>query len=192
MRSGWFYPHVGRTEYRIDQRLRQTAEHFRQQTWKIGEQNRDDETRIGNTDRFRTGRFGCDPGLGDGSLVRRVLAGDSRAYAGLVERYRDTLIRYATRMLGNPADAEEALQDSFVRAYRSLAGCTDPDRFGAWLYGILVNRCRTYGARQRSGIRGLQPPAIPYTHLPPANHAPDLNAVPAGSVRALPELLEMP
>ncbi len=84
----------------------------------------------------------------DGSLVRRVLAGDSGAYAGLVERYRDRLGRYATRMLGNPADAEEALQDSFIRGYRSLARCTNPDRFGAWLYGILVNRCRTYGARQ--------------------------------------------
>ena len=84
----------------------------------------------------------------DGLLVRRVLAGDSEAYAGLVERYRDRLGRYATRMLGNPADAEEALQDSFVRGYRSLARCTDPDRFGAWMFGILVNRCRTYGARQ--------------------------------------------
>jgi RNA polymerase sigma-70 factor (ECF subfamily) len=84
----------------------------------------------------------------DGLLVRQVLAGESEAYAGLVERYRDRLGRYATRMLGNPADAEEALQDSFVRGYRSLARCTDPERFGAWLFGILVNRCRTYGARQ--------------------------------------------
>ncbi len=84
----------------------------------------------------------------DGLLVRRVLAGESEAYAGLVERYRDRLGRYATRMLGNPADAEEALQDSFVRGYRSLARCTDPERFGAWMFGILVNRCRTYGARQ--------------------------------------------
>ncbi len=84
----------------------------------------------------------------DGPLVRRVLAGDSSAYAGLVERYRDRLGRYATRMLGNAADAEEALQDAFVRGYRSLHRCNDPERFGAWMFGILVNRCRTYGARQ--------------------------------------------
>lgn len=87
-------------------------------------------------------------GDGDGHLVRRVLAGESRAYAGLVERYRDRLGRYAMRMLGDAADAEEALQDTFVRGYRSLARCTDPDRFGAWLFGILVNRCRTYGAQR--------------------------------------------
>jgi RNA polymerase sigma-70 factor (ECF subfamily) len=87
-------------------------------------------------------------GESDGALVRRVLAGDSRAYAGLVTRYRDRLGRYAMRMLGNEADAEEALQDTFVRGYRSLARCTDPERFGAWMFGILVNRCRTKGAQR--------------------------------------------
>ena len=45
------------------------------------------------------------------------------------------------------SDAEEALQDAFVRAYRSLARCRDDARFGAWLFGILVNRCRTAGRR---------------------------------------------
>jgi RNA polymerase sigma-70 factor (ECF subfamily) len=52
------------------------------------------------------------------------------------------------RMLGNSADAEDALQETFVRGYRSLARCTDPNRFGAWLFGILVNRCRTIGGQR--------------------------------------------
>lgn len=86
-------------------------------------------------------------GVSDGELVRRVLAGDTAAYAGLVARYRDRLGRYAVHMLGDREDAEEALQDAFVRGYRSLARCDAPERFGAWLYGILVNRCRTAGAR---------------------------------------------
>lgn len=84
----------------------------------------------------------------DADCVRRVLAGDSAAFAGLVTRYRDRLGRYAVRMLGNRADAEDALQETFVRAYRSLGRCTDPDRFGAWVFGILVNRCRTIGAQR--------------------------------------------
>ncbi|MGD8727657.1 MAG: RNA polymerase sigma factor [Gemmatimonadales bacterium] len=87
-------------------------------------------------------------GESDGALVVRVLEGDTDAFAGLVARYRDRLGRYAVRMLGNTADAEEALQDAFVRAYRSLARCTDPERFGAWLFGILVNRCRTVGGQR--------------------------------------------
>src|ERR1043165_8888496 len=65
----------------------------------------------------------------------------------LVARYRDRLGRYALHMLGSREDAEEALQDSFVRAYRSLARCDDPEKFGAWLFRILLNRCRTSGAR---------------------------------------------
>lgn len=83
----------------------------------------------------------------DGQLVRRVLAGERQVYALLVERYRDRLGRYAVRMLGNQADAEDALQDTFVRGYRSLARC-DPGGFGGWLFGILVNRCRTYAAQR--------------------------------------------
>jgi len=90
----------------------------------------------------------------DADLVRRVLAGDAEAYAGLVARYRDRLGRYAFRMLGNVADAEEAVQDAFVRGYRSLGRCTDAERFGPWLFGILVNRCRTIGG-QRARRHGV-------------------------------------
>ncbi len=70
------------------------------------------------------------------------------AYTELVVRYRARFGRYALHMLGNREDAEEALQDAFTRAYRSLARCEDPERFGAWLFRILVNRCRTAGARR--------------------------------------------
>ena len=87
-------------------------------------------------------------GSGDAAIVQRVLAGDVDAFATLVERYRDRCGRYAMRMLGNREDAEEVLQDAFVRAYRSLGRCEDPDRFGACLFRILVNRCRTEGARR--------------------------------------------
>src|SRR3954464_7225999 len=84
----------------------------------------------------------------DAALVSRVLHGEVNAYAILVQRYRDRYARYAFHMLGNREDAEEALQDAFTRAYRSLARCEDPERFGAWLFRILVNRCRTMGARR--------------------------------------------
>lgn len=83
----------------------------------------------------------------DQSLIARVLGGDRDSFARLVERYRDRLGRYAVRMLGNQADAEDALQDTFVRAYRSLVNCK-PEGFGPWVYGILVNRCRTYASRR--------------------------------------------
>ena len=80
-------------------------------------------------------------------IVRRVRDGDTAAFAVLVARYRDRLGRYAVHMLGDRGDAEEALQDAFVRAHRSLARCREDGQFGPWLFGILVNRCRTAGRR---------------------------------------------
>lgn len=84
----------------------------------------------------------------DAAIVGRVLRGNAEAFRELVERYRDQYARYALHMLGNREDAEEALQDAFTRAYRALPRCEDPERFGAWLFRILVNRCRTAGTRR--------------------------------------------
>jgi RNA polymerase sigma-70 factor (ECF subfamily) len=89
---------------------------------------------------------------GDAALVSRVLAGEKEAYGILMDRYRDRFCRYATHLLGDRSEAEDALQETFVRGYRFLAQCQDRDRFGAWLFRILVNRCRTaHGSRRRSG-----------------------------------------
>ena len=86
--------------------------------------------------------------------MRRVLDGDSDAFAGLVARHRARGLRFAAAMLGDVADAEETLQDAFVRAYRGLRSCREPDRFGTWFLRILMNRCRTRGAwrRRRAGL----------------------------------------
>jgi RNA polymerase sigma-70 factor, ECF subfamily len=84
----------------------------------------------------------------DAELVRRVRQGDLDAYGPLMTRYRLRFGRYAYHLLGNESDAEEALQDAFTLAYRSLDRCRHPERFAAWLFRILVNRCRTVGARR--------------------------------------------
>lgn len=84
----------------------------------------------------------------DAVVIANVRAGDSSAFAVIVARYRTQFGRYAVRMLGNREDAEEALQDAFVRAFRSLETCEDPAKFGSWFFRILANRCRTAGARR--------------------------------------------
>src|ERR671915_1574952 len=84
----------------------------------------------------------------DAELVERVRQGDQEAYAPLMVRYRLRFGRYAFHLLGNENDAEEALQDAFFLAYRSIDRCREPDRFGAWLFRILVNRCRTAAVRR--------------------------------------------
>jgi RNA polymerase sigma-70 factor (ECF subfamily) len=103
---------------------------------------------------------GLSPGTpeSDAVLVAGTLAGDLEAYATLMARYRNSLGRYAWHMLGNREDAEEALQDGFVRAYRALTTCRDPQRFGAWLFRIVVNRCRTMRRRRRPDDRAAMLP----------------------------------
>lgn len=84
----------------------------------------------------------------DAELIATVLGGEVDAYAVLVRRYRDVCFRFALRQLGNRDDAEDALQEALVRAFRGLASCRERDRFGAWLYTIVVNECRTRATRR--------------------------------------------
>jgi RNA polymerase sigma-70 factor (ECF subfamily) len=85
----------------------------------------------------------------DAEVAARVRGGDIEAFAVLVDRHHARLVRHAWHMLGNLADAEEVVQDSFVRAFQALGRYDERDQFGAWLTRILVNRCRTAVARRR-------------------------------------------
>lgn len=91
--------------------------------------------------------------VSDSELVRRVLDGDTPAYALLVNRYRERYVRFAAHMLGSADDAEEVVQDTFVRAYAALGRYEEREQFRAWLFRILVNRCRTAGGRLRRRAR---------------------------------------
>lgn len=88
-------------------------------------------------------------GRSDSELIAAVLAGEIDAFSGLVTRYQDTCVRFAVRMLGSRVDADDALQSAFMRAFRNLRSCRDPERFGGWLYQIVINECKTYATRQR-------------------------------------------
>jgi RNA polymerase sigma-70 factor, ECF subfamily len=79
----------------------------------------------------------------DAALVQRVLEGDVGAYAALLDRHAPVCLRYATRMLGNREDAEDAAQEAFVRAYAALGRYEGRTAFRTWLFAILINRCRT-------------------------------------------------
>src|SRR5688572_25356745 len=85
----------------------------------------------------------------DATLVRRVLEGDTAAFTTLVDRHAAACTRFAIRMLGNREDAEDAVQESFLRAYRSLARYEERQAFRTWLFQILVNRCRTAAVRRQ-------------------------------------------
>lgn len=87
-------------------------------------------------------------GPSDAELVLASRRGETEAFAQLVRRHRDRHARFAARMLGDTDDAEDVLQSVFMRAYRHLDRCDDPERFGAWLHRIVVNECRTFATRR--------------------------------------------
>jgi RNA polymerase sigma-70 factor (ECF subfamily) len=82
-------------------------------------------------------------------LVRAARSGDVRAFAALVDAYYARCLRFALHMLANRSDAEEAVQDTFVRVHRALPTYEEREAFEPWLFRILANRCRTAGARER-------------------------------------------
>src|SRR5690349_24858024 len=77
--------------------------------------------------------------LTDAAIVAKARSGDSDAYRVLVERHSRALFRLAFRMTGNESDAEDVVQESFLRAYRQLGKFDERASFGTWLYRIAVN-----------------------------------------------------
>ena len=84
----------------------------------------------------------------DKEVVATVLAGDRQCFALLVQRYYHPLLHLATRRLGNSDIAEDAVQDAFICAFRSLHTYKPKFRFRTWLWTILLNQCRRHGTRR--------------------------------------------
>src|ERR1700681_63992 len=74
-----------------------------------------------------------------GGAVERARSGDSDAFRALVEQHSRSVFRLAYRMTGNEQDAEDVVQESFLRAYRQLGRFESRANFGTWLYRIVSN-----------------------------------------------------
>lgn len=92
----------------------------------------------------------------DAVLVARAIAGSDAAFAALVDRYNDLLYRHAVRMLGQADDAEDVVQSAWIKAFRNLRKCRDPERFGAWVFRIGANACKDAVKAKRRGIVPLE------------------------------------
>jgi RNA polymerase sigma-70 factor (ECF subfamily) len=80
-----------------------------------------------------------------------ALAADLDAtFPDLVRAFQDRLFTFALRLLHSQQDAEESVQDAFVRAYNQLGQCQDPDKFVGWFFLILRNRCFAERRKSRS------------------------------------------
>ncbi len=83
----------------------------------------------------------------DEELVSQTLAGDRDAFGVLVHKYQDMVFAYAFQKVRNETDAEDVMQEVFLRAYRNLYALRHPYRFRSWLYTIMSNECNRWLAR---------------------------------------------
>jgi RNA polymerase sigma-70 factor, ECF subfamily len=88
--------------------------------------------------------------LDDEALAERARAGDDTAFTARVDRYQERVYRLAMRLSSSPSDAEEVLQDTFLKAWRKIDTFRGEAHFGTWLYRIATN---TALMRQRAASR---------------------------------------
>jgi RNA polymerase sigma-70 factor, ECF subfamily len=84
----------------------------------------------------------------DGDLVRQARAGDAAAFRLLVERHSPSAKARAMRLCRRADDADDIVQEAFLQAFMALDRLRDPDRFGAWLGGIIRNVHRAAGRQE--------------------------------------------
>ena len=91
--------------------------------------------------------------MSDERLAALVAKGDATAFEAIYDRHHAALLAFCRHMLGNREDGEDALQQAFVRAHRSLADGRLPDAVRPWLFAIARNRCLTVlAARREAGV----------------------------------------
>ncbi|HMQ30745.1 MAG TPA: sigma-70 family RNA polymerase sigma factor [Chloroflexaceae bacterium] len=110
----------------------------------------------------------------DAALVRSALAGEQAAFAALVRRYSGAVFNQAYRMLADAHEAEDAVQEVFLRAYRRLDTYDPTRRLVTWLLSIGSNYCIDRLRRRRGGWLDLDEVAF---WLPSAEPGPEARAL---------------
>ncbi len=101
--------------------------------------------------------------------IKQARAGDQEAFARLVDAYKVSIYNLAYRMLGNVSEAEEAAQETFLRAYRQLSTYQLDRRFSTWLLSIASHYCIDRLRRRRFNwvsLDELEPWQWPASHEP--------------------------
>ncbi len=92
----------------------------------------------------------------ENDLIDRILAGKQELYAQLVDHYKSYAFTIALKILENRAEAEEAAQDAFIRAYQFLKTFNRQARFSTWLYRIVFNTAVSYKRKNRKVLSSIE------------------------------------
>jgi len=125
----------------------------------------------------------------DLELVTRTLAGDQAAFGELVQQHQRIVYNLTYRMLGEAREAEDAAQETFLRAYEHLARY-DPNRsFKTWLLAIASNHCIDRLRKRRLTWLSLDEPLPPHPALTSKTTAPEESAIEVESSAAMQAML---
>jgi RNA polymerase sigma-70 factor (ECF subfamily) len=108
------------------------------------------------------------------ALVERARTGEREAFEELVRRYADRLYAVILRFLGDRADAEEATQEAFLRAWRAIARFEQRSGFFTWLYRIGLNEAKRVAARRSASGHARSLDEKPVPEAPDWSEAPEL------------------
>jgi RNA polymerase sigma-70 factor (ECF subfamily) len=97
-------------------------------------------------------------GLPDTELVTRAQTGETQAFDVLAERYADKVHRLTYRVLRNEEDAQDALQEAFLSAYRNLPRFEGKSTFSTWLYRVAMNAALMRRRKRREGMVSIEEP----------------------------------
>jgi RNA polymerase sigma-70 factor (ECF subfamily) len=102
----------------------------------------------------------------------KALNGDAQAFTDLVEAYQRPVYNLCYRMLGNPQDAEDAAQETFLRAYKSMRRYDRSRPFSTWLLSIAAHYCIDQIRRRRYPVVSVE--ELPMPDLPDTEPGPEL------------------
>jgi RNA polymerase sigma-70 factor (ECF subfamily) len=94
--------------------------------------------------------------LSDGELIERIRKGDKPLFEAVMRRYNQRLFRLARSLLRDDSEAEDVLQDAYVRAYAHLDQLEDAAKLGSWLSHIVVHECRARLRRRGRHMRLIE------------------------------------
>jgi RNA polymerase sigma factor (sigma-70 family) len=88
--------------------------------------------------------------------IEKVLEGNINAFSYIVDRHKDKSFNLAFRICGSREEAEEIVQDSFLKAYKSLGGFKMQSSFATWFYRIIYNTAISYVRIRKKGVLSLE------------------------------------
>lgn len=123
----------------------------------------------------------------DQPLIQRCISGDITAFRELYEQHKETMYNVALRMLRNVPDAEDALQETFVRIFKALPGFKGESKLSTWIYQILLNTCfSSLKQKKSSSARFISSSKFELDNVAKSDRNPDASIILEQEIGTLP------